>query len=335
MTFTKQTAAKLRARPRISHWVFWTMALLLVMSGASGFAQYDNGSVVGTIHDSTGSAVPNATITITNNATGVSSVVRTSASGDYEAPSLRVGVYMVSASAAGYATAEARNITVSVGARERIDLVLKVGSTQTTVEVSDVALQLQTESSERDQTITGYQSAALPLVSRNFSDLLALVAGSRQAPTQAMTSAISSLVREGSYNVNGQRSIFNNYLLDGMDNNAYGESNQGFDNQIIAVPPDSVAQFAVVTNNENAEYGRSSGATVNVASASGSNQYPRHALRIPPQHRPECRRFLQADSRGRLGNQPAVSEAGLQPQSVRHELGRPHPQRQALLLSRL
>jgi outer membrane receptor protein involved in Fe transport len=136
-----------------------------------------------------------------------------------------------------------------------------------------VALQVETATSERGQTISGYQTEALPLVSRNFSDLLALVTGSRQAPTAATTSSISSLVREGAYNVNGQRSMFNNYLLDGMDNNAYGESNQGFDNQIIAIAPDSVAQFNVVTNNESAEYGRSSGATVNVATASGTNSF--------------------------------------------------------------
>jgi outer membrane receptor protein involved in Fe transport len=67
--------------------------------------------------------------------------------------------------------------------------------------------------------------------------------------------------------------MFNNFLLDGLDNNAYGESNQGFDNQIIAIPPDSVAQFQVVTNNESAEYGRSSGATINVASQSGTDQF--------------------------------------------------------------
>ena len=134
-------------------------------------------------------------------------------------------------------------------------------------------LQLETDSSQRGQTITNYQSEALPLVSRNYSDLLGLVTGVRQAPTAATTSSISSLVRQGAYNVNGQRSMFNNFLLDGMDNNAYGESNQGFDNQIIAVPPDSVAQFSVVTNNMSAEYGRSSGATVNVASASGTNQF--------------------------------------------------------------
>ena len=70
--------------------------------------------------------------------------------------------------------------------------------------------------------------------------------------------------------------MFNNFLLDGLDNNAYGESNQGFDNQIVAIPPDSVAQFQVITNNESAEFGRSSGATINVASNSGTNQF--HAL---------------------------------------------------------
>src|SRR6202008_2015077 len=145
--------------------------------------------------------------------------------------------------------------------------------TETVVEVTDVALQLETETSERGQTITNYQSEALPLVTRNYSDLMGLMPGSRQAPTAATTSSINSLVRAGSYNVNGQRSMFNNFLLDGLDNNAYGESNQGFDNQIIAVPPDSVAQFQVVTDNESAEYGRSSGATVNVASQSGTNRF--------------------------------------------------------------
>src|SRR6202040_333190 len=176
-------------------------------------------------------------------------------------------------SAPNFSDAVAQNITVSVGNRQHIDLTLKVGGTQTTIEVTDVALQIETETSERGQTITNYQSEAFPLVSRNYSDLLGLVPGSRQAPTAATTSSINSLVRAGAYNVNGQRSMFNNFLLDGMDNNAYGESNQGFDNQIIAVPPDSVAQFEVVTNNEGAQYGRSSGATINTASAGGTNKF--------------------------------------------------------------
>ncbi|HEY2467705.1 MAG TPA: TonB-dependent receptor [Terracidiphilus sp.] len=254
--------------------VIFVVGLLTVFCAISARAQYEDGSLTGTIHDATGAVLSNATVSVTNLNTGIVTKVMTNGSGDYVVPSLRVGAYGVKAEASGFAAAEAQNIQIAVGGRQRIDLTLTVGQANaTTVEVSDVALQVETETSERGQTISGYQTEALPLVSRNFSDLLALVTGSRQAPTAATTSSISSLVREGAYNVNGQRSMFNNYLLDGMDNNAYGESNQGFDNQIIAVAPDSVAQFNVVTNNESAEYGRSSGATVNVASASGSNDF--------------------------------------------------------------
>jgi len=248
-------------------------AMLFCLIGTQVQAQYENGTLVGTIHDSTGATVSGVAVTVTNNATAVTAKTTTNDAGDYEFPSLHVGVYTVSATATGFANAVAQNITVSVGGRERIDLSLQLGSTTTTVEVSDVALQIETESSQRGQIITQAQSEAYPLVSRNYSDLLGLVTGVRQAPTAATTSSINSLVRAGAYNVNGQRSMFNNFLLDGMDNNAYGESNQGFDNQIIAIPPDSVAQFQIVTNNESAEYGRSSGATINVASSSGTNHF--------------------------------------------------------------
>ncbi|MGA7834099.1 MAG: carboxypeptidase regulatory-like domain-containing protein, partial [Acidimicrobiales bacterium] len=272
----KEAGAEFRIPASV--WTLLAMALLLVLPSRMAFAQYDFGGVVGTIHDSSGAAVPNVTLTVTNDATGIATVVKSDQSGNYDVPSLRVGVYTISASAPGFAIAEAKSITVSIGARVRIDLVLKVGTAEaTTVEVSDVALQVETESSQRDQTITGYQSAALPLVSRNYTDLLALVTGVRQAPTQATTTTnINSPVRAGAYNVNGERSMFNNFLLDGIDNNAYGESNQGFDNQIISIPPDSVAQFSVVTNNESAEYGRGSAATINVESQSGGNRF--HAL---------------------------------------------------------
>src|ERR1700677_2114236 len=248
-------------------------AILFFSLTSSLHAQFENGSVVGAIHDASGAVVAAAAVTATNNATGVATKTTSNGEGDYEIPSLHVGVYTISASAAGFADAGANNITVSVGGRARIDLLAEPGANQATGEVSDVALQLETETSERGQVITNYQSEALPLASRNYSDLLALVPGSRQAPTAATTSSLSSLVRAGAYNVNGERSMFNNFLLDGLDNNAYGESNQGFDNQIIAVPPDSVAQFQVVTDNESAEYGRSSGATVNVASQSGTNRF--------------------------------------------------------------
>jgi hypothetical protein len=248
------------------------LCVLFACVSLSLSAQYDNGSLLGTIKDATGAPIAGATVTITNTATSIAVTTKTNARGDYDVPQLRVGVYKVAAQATGFSDAVADNVTVSVGNRQHIDLALKVGAASTTVEVSGVELQLETETSERGQTITNYESEAFPLVSRNYSDLLALVPGSRQAPTAIFTSSANSLVRAGSFNVNGERSMFNNFLLDGIDNNAYGESNQGFDNQIIAIPPDSVAQFQVVTNNESAEYGRSSGATINVASQSGTNR---------------------------------------------------------------
>ncbi|HEX7159465.1 MAG TPA: carboxypeptidase regulatory-like domain-containing protein, partial [Edaphobacter sp.] len=266
-----QTAATLAVMRKINF--FLTAIACLLLLPVAAMAQYENGSIVGTVHDATGAVVSGATVTVTNTATGIISTRTTNASGDYEVPELRVGQYNVEVLKEGFAPTRATDITVSVGSRQRIDLTLKVGETSTTVEVSGVSLQVETDTSQRSQIVTQYQSEALPLVSRNYSDLLGLVTGVRQAPTAATTSSISSLVRAGAYNVNGQRSMFNNFLLDGLDNNAYGESNQGFDNQIIAVPPDSVAQFSTVTNNQSAEFGRSSGATINTASASGTNAF--------------------------------------------------------------
>jgi outer membrane receptor protein involved in Fe transport len=272
--WTEQSASGTRSKSRVSKRIYLAVALLFLFPPLSAFAQYEDGSLIGTIHDASGAAIANAAIAVTNLGTGNVIAVNANGSGDYEVTSLRVGLYNIEATAPGFAPAEAKNITVSVGGRERIDLTLKVGSAAaTTVEVSDVSLQIETETSERGQSVSEYQTESLPLVSRNYSDLLALVTGSRQAPTAATTTAVTSLVRAGAYNVNGLRSMFNNYLLDGMDNNAYGESNQGFDNQIIQPTPDAISQFQVVTNNESAEYGRSAGATINVASKSGTNRF--------------------------------------------------------------
>jgi outer membrane receptor protein involved in Fe transport len=271
---TEAFSGKAKSGTRTAWLIYLAVALIFILPAANAFAQYEDGSLIGSIHDATGAAVANAAVAVTSVNTGIIVNVNANSAGDYEVPSLRAGVYNIKATAPGFASAEAKNITVSVGGRGRIDLTLKVGNAAaTTVEVSDVALQLETESSQRGQTITEYQSEALPLVTRNYSDLVDYVTGTRPAPADATTTAVTSLTRAGSFNVNGQRSMFNDFMLDGMDNNAYGESNQGFDNQIIAPPPDSIAQFEVVTNNESAEYGRSSGGTINVATRSGSNEF--------------------------------------------------------------
>jgi hypothetical protein len=118
--------------------------------------------------------------------------------------------------------------------------------------------------------ITGDQMRQLALNGREYSSLALLTTGVRQS---ALNKSTNSTPREGAFNVNGLRSTFNNFLIDGLDNNAYGTSNQGFSNQVMQPPPDAVGEFRVVTNNQSAEYGRAAGATVNVVYRSGTNQF--------------------------------------------------------------
>ena len=145
---------------------------------------------------------------------------------------------------------------------------MAVGQLSEKVEVSASAVLLQTDSSDRSQVITGEQTRALPLNGREYSALALLSPGVRLSALN--TGGFTP--REGSFNVNGLRSTFNNFLIDGVDNNAYGTSNQGFSNQVMQPAPDAVGEFKVVTNNMSAEYGRSAGATINVAYASGTNR---------------------------------------------------------------
>ena len=236
--------------------LLWAGLILLVFSSMAQ-AQYEDGSVVGTIRDTSGAAVAGATVTVTNTATGIQNNVTSNGSGDYEVPSVRAGLYRISAAASGFATAIAENITVSVGNRQRIDLKLKVGA------ADDNRRSDRRGAADRD----GDQRAradghGLPErgAAAGHPQLLRLAcAGSGLAPgANCRHHHVHQLAwcAPAPTTSTAQRSMFNNFLLDGMDNNAYGESNQGFDNQIIAVPPDSVAQFQVVTNNESAEYGR-------------------------------------------------------------------------------
>ena len=118
---------------------FALVALLFIVNGTV-HGQYENGSLVGTIRDSSGAPIANAAVMVTNTATAITSNTKTNSEGDYDVPSLRVGVYSITASAPGFASAEAKDISVSVGGRQKIDLTLKVGGETTSVEVTGVAL---------------------------------------------------------------------------------------------------------------------------------------------------------------------------------------------------
>jgi hypothetical protein len=242
-----------------------TLAVLLLFATPS-LAQFETATVVGTVRDTTGAVVVDARVTLTNRDTGVAIERLSDANGNYEFFTVRIGAYVISAEKPGFSIALADDVQVTVGARQRVDLTMKVGEVTETVRVSASAVLLQTDSSERSQVITGEETRALPLNGREYSALALLSPGVRVSPLAAGG-------REGSFNVNGLRSTLNNFLIDGVDNNAYGTSNQGFSNQVMQPSPDAVEEFKVVTNNMSAEYGRSAGATINVAYASGTNQF--------------------------------------------------------------
>jgi hypothetical protein len=145
---------------------------------------------------------------------------------------------------------------------------MPVGQVTEKVEVSASSPLVETDSSQRGQVISGDQTRALPLISREYSSLALLTTGVKLAGSSLTT---GNTPREGAFNVNGLRSTFNNYLIDGVDNNAYGTSNQGFSNQVMQPAPDAIGEFKVVTNNMSAEYGRAAGATINVSYRSGTN----------------------------------------------------------------
>ena len=243
---------------------------LLVFVSVPASAQFDTASVVGTVRDSSGSVIPNAKVTLTNTATGVSATKTTSADGSYEFFAVKPGTYVVTAEQTGFALALVDNVEVQVAARMRVDLQMKVGQLSEKVEVTASAPLLETDTSQRGQVITTAQIQELPLNGREYSSLALLTTGVRQS---ALNRSTNGTPREGAFNVNGLRSTFNNFLIDGVDNNAYGTSNQGFSNQVMQPPPDAVREFQVVTNNESAEFGRSAGATVNVAYKSGTNEF--------------------------------------------------------------
>jgi hypothetical protein len=247
-----------------------SLVTVLLAGAPAAFAQFDTATVLGSVQDNTGSVVPGATVTLTGLDTGIATTKVTDENGNFEFVTVRVGRYKLTAELQGFSVALADNVQVTIGARQRVDLQLTPGNVAETIEVVGAAASLQTDSSERGQVITAKQVVELPLNGREYSSLALLSPGVRLS---ALNTGSASTVREGSFNINGLRSTFNNFLLDGIDNNAYGTSNQGFSNQVMQPSPDAVAEFKVVTNNMSAEYGRSAGGTINVAYRSGSNQF--------------------------------------------------------------
>lgn len=250
---------------RVSRWIVTLALSAACISPTNLFGQFETAAVLGTIRDPSGAVVTGAKVTLENLGTGIALSTQSDEAGNYQFLNVRVGNYRVRAEAAGFKVAVAETFSVAVNARQRVDLTLEVGTATESITVMGAAAALETETSSRGTIVSTQQVVNLPLNGRAYADLALLAPGVRRA-------AIASS-RDASFNVNGMRSSQNNFLVDGVDNNAYGTSNQGFSNQVVQITPDAVQEFRLETNNFSAEFGRAGGAVINAAIRSGTNQF--------------------------------------------------------------
>jgi hypothetical protein len=243
---------------------------IAMMAGAA-FAQSETGQITGKVTDTNGAVVAGATITLHSAETGAQRTATTNDDGVYAITNLQPGVYQITVEAANFAKSTQR-LQITVGAKASLDTTLSVSTLSTeTVNVVDTAgVEVNTQTHELSNVVSGTQIRELPTVTRNPYNLVQLSgnATTDDPSTSQNGTAGTSTFRGAGASLNGQRAASTNVLLDGADNN---------DSYIAAVgqaiPLDSVQEFRVVTSNFSSEYGRASGGIVNVATRSGGNDF--------------------------------------------------------------
>lgn len=234
------------------------------ITGAAWGQAGTTGTILGTITDVTGAVLPGAPIDVTNTATGVTTKVISTGTGDYTVPNLIPGPYKVSAQMAGFSKSVVSGIVLVVAQAERVNLQLKAGETTETVEVSAGAVALDTDSSSVSQIVSEQQMSQLPINGRNFTSLLFVGAGAVQ--TVGEQGQMRS--NEGdAISINGSRPESNNYTLDGLTN-----TDTALNTPAVILSQDAIQEFKVQSATYSAEYGFSAN-QVNIVSKSGGNQY--------------------------------------------------------------
>jgi hypothetical protein len=246
--------------------------LLAVLLGIGALAQSTGGRILGRVTDPSGAVVPNATVTITNDATGVSNNTQTNKGGDYAFPEVAVGTYTVSIDAEGFKKLTRRQVSLALNQALTVNATLELGAANETVEVTSEAPLVDTSSTQLGATVDSRMATQLPLNTRDTYQLLQLQPGVMSNVGGSNSIAYGS-DQPGVVSVNGGRGRSNNFNVNG------GDANDLFANLPTVQPsPDSISEFRVLTNTFDAEYGRNSGAVINVVTKSGTNQFHGNAF---------------------------------------------------------
>jgi hypothetical protein len=237
-----------------------------MFSASSAFSQAVSSTIVGTVTDQSGAAIPNAKVTITEMNTGVAHAITANENGNYTLVNIPPGRYQVGVEVTGFKKELKENIDVVVDTTARVDVQLSPGNVTETVEVSASAPVLKSDRADITTTIENVAVEELPMgMNRNFQELLTLVPGTTD-PTEQHSqffNASSSL----QMNTNGAFRMANNYQIEGIDNN----ERTGL-LQILITPAEAIQQVDVSTGNHDLELGRGTGAVTNVMLKSGTNQ---------------------------------------------------------------
>src|SRR2546421_45668 len=247
---------------------FWSVVCIFVLSVLPAVAQTQAG-ISGVIHDPTGAVIPGVTVTVTNPATNFVRTAISNEAGVYTFPVLQPGVYNIKVELPGFRTITQNDVELQIQQSARLDFTLQVGEVSQTVEVSGTAALIATENATVGTVIENRRIVDMPLNGRNFLQLVALspnvsygftdstIAGNRQGGARA----------QQNISVSGQRSEFNHFTLDGVEN-----TDVNFNTYVFLPSIDALQEFKVQTGIYSAEFGREA-AQVNVSTKSGTNEY--------------------------------------------------------------
>ncbi len=253
---------------RISLWgVALVMVLGLFSLSQPTLGQQITASITGTVEDSAGAALNDATVTARDTERGTSSSTKTTQGGVFNFNNLPIGTYEVKAEAAGFDTEVQPPITLVLNQRARIEFKMKVGVVTNTVQVTSEAPQLQADTTQVSTLIDSNTVTGIPLATRNYVELTLLAPGSVHPDNSQFNNGDNTANGARPY-INGNREQSNNFVLDGMDNN------QTSDNLLGYTPsPDAIQEFNLITSNAPAEFGNFQGGVVNASIKSGTNQF--------------------------------------------------------------
>jgi hypothetical protein len=247
--------------------LFSGLAVLLAMFAVTSVSAQDTGDITGTVRDNSGAVVRGAAVKISGTAGGIERSTTTNSDGDYLEAGLPGGTYNLTITAKGFKTFKGNGVVLRVGQKARVDAELAVGDIGTEIVVQGEQLnQVETQSSDLSGTVTERQLSQLQLNGRNFTQLLALSPGATNQSGQDEPGQGLSTV---SYSVNGGRTEYNNWEIDGGNN-----MDDGSNTTLLSYPSlDSIAEVRVMSSNYGAQYGRNSSGTVEVETKSGTNKF--------------------------------------------------------------